>query len=66
MFFPFSFFLKLESKVWQVLHLQTCKDGGGERIVKEMKIWIRKGQRCIIKEVHNILFIMGLLLLGSQ
>jgi len=32
-----------------------------ERIVKEIKIWIQKGQRCIIKEVHNIFIIMGLL-----
>jgi hypothetical protein len=62
-FLSFFFFIKLKSKVWQVLHLQTCKDEGGclERIVKEMKIWIQKRQTCIIKEVHTILFIMGLL-----
>lgn len=47
-------------KFGKFLHLQTCKDGGGgggglERIVKEMKIWIQKGQRCIINEVHDIL-----------
>jgi len=57
------FFLNWKVKFGKIYIFKLVKIGRGglERIVKEMKIWIQKGQRCIIKEVHNILFIMGLL-----